>query len=480
MNPQAFPYLQQRQAKLLEACGFRCVPIGEQEFGGRQVPMWQATGEYRPALADIIGYGGAAYGGKSYGLLILARVAAEILPGVQIAYFRRTYPELDGPGAAMQKAHEIFNGVARNSDGGREWKWSNGSTFYFRHCQNERDVYSYQSQQMDILMGDEATHFSWMIIDYLLTRNRVSGDIPGFKPFAVLPSNPGNIGHAWYSQVFDVEKKAGAHETVKRTQNPNGKYSSVYFIPAFLEDNQIGVSRDPGYEQRLMERDPDVARALRYGDWTIFAGQAFPTWERERMVCKPFELPSHWAKWRALDYGFVHPFTAGWCTVDPQSRRMYIFRAVKQSGLSDTQQAELIRDMTPPDEVIHITYASPDMWARKTAKNKVFTAVDEYKDVGILLTRADDDRLNGKHKLDRLLMDLPDGRPGIQIFEPYYDVFKIMTSLVRAHVNPEDVQKVDGDDPYDMLRYILTNLKQKENKAKEKFEHPLQGAKSIW
>lgn len=454
--------------------------MGEQDFGGIRIPMWQATGEYRPALADVIGYGGAAYGGKSYGLLILARVAAETLPGVQIAFFRRTYPELDGPGAAMQKAHEIFGNSAQNSDGGREWRWGNGSTFYFRHCQNERDVYSYQSQQMDILLADEATHFTWMIIDYLLTRNRVSGDIPGLKPFAVLPSNPGNIGHAWYSQVFDVETKQGEHETVKRTQNPNGKYSSVYFIPAFLEDNKIGVSRDPGYEQRLMERDPDVARALRYGDWTIFAGQAFPSWERSRMVCKPFDIPAHWPRWRALDYGFVHPWTAGWCTVNPQSRRMYIYRAVCKSGLSDTQQAEMMRDMTPPDEVITTTYASPDMWARKTIKNKVFTAVDEYRDVGILLTRADDDRLNGKRKLDRLLMDMPDGRPGIQIFEPYYDVFKIMTSLVRSQRNPEDVEKVDGDDPYDMLRYILTNLKPKENKAAEKFNHPLKGAGTIW
>lgn len=478
-NPQVFPYLQKRQAALLEACGFACADVGEQEFNGALVRMYQATGEYKPAAADIIGYGGAAYGGKSYGLLILARVAAELLPGVQIAYFRRTYPELDGPGAAFQKSHEIFGGAASNSDGGREWNFPNGSTFYFRHCQNEGDVYNYQSQQIDILLLDEATHFSWFIVDYLLTRNRVSGDIQNFRPFAVLPSNPGNVGHVWYSQIFDVENKQGEHERVKRTQNPNGKYTSVYFIPAFLEDNQIGVSRDPGYEDRLMERDPEIARALRWGDWTIFAGQAFPTWSRERMICKPFEIPDHWAKWRATDYGFVHPWTAGWFTVDPQSRRVYIYRAVLKDGLSDTQQAELIRDMTAPDETITVTYASPDMWARKTAKNRIFTAVDEYKDVGVILTRADDDRLNGKRKIDRLLMDMPDGKPGIQVFEPYYDVFKCMASLVRDTRNPEDVKKVDGDDAYDMTRYGLTNMKQPE-KRKQESKHPLQGDGLIW
>jgi hypothetical protein len=455
--------------------------VGEQEFNGQMVPMWRATGTWSPSKADIIGYGGAAYGGKSYALLILARVAAELLPGVQIAYFRRTYPELDGPGAAMQKAHEVFGGVAKGSEGDKEWRWDNGSTFYFRHCQHERDVYAYQSQQIDIFLADEATHFTWMIIDYLLTRNRVSGGgNPGFQPFAVLPSNPGNIGHVWYSQIFDVEKKQGEHEQVKRTQNPNGKYSQTYFIPAFLEDNAIGVSRDPGYEDRLMERDPEIARALRYGDWSVFAGQAFPSWTHDRIACKAFEIPEHWAKWRALDYGFVHPWMTAWFTRDPQTGRVYAYRAILKDGLTDTEQARLINDMTPPEERITVTYASPDMWARKTAGTKVFTSIDEYKAEGIILTRADDNRLNGKRKIDRLLMDMLDGKPGIQVFEDYYPVFKFMVSAVRDDRNPEDVKKVDGDEAYDVTRYALTNHNQPERKPAEPYKHPLKGASQIW
>jgi len=74
-------------------------------------------------------------------------------------------------------------------------------------------------------------------------------------------------------------------------------------------------------------------------------------------------------------------------------------------------------------------------------------------------------RINGKHKIDRLLFDnAMDGKPMIQVFENYYDVFRCMETLVREDVlkgrNPEDVKKVDGDDAYDMLRYALTNLKQ--------------------
>lgn len=483
-KPQFFPLVQAKQARLLEACGFPCAPAGEHEFNGAMVAMYRATGERSQPKAGMIGYGGAAYGGKSYGMLILARIAAELWPGAQIAYFRRTYPELDGPGASIQKAYGVFGDVARGTDGGREWQWKNGSAVFFRHCQNENDVYSYQSQQMDIFLADEATHFTWVIMDYLLTRNRASGEVkvPGFQPFAVLPSNPGNVGHQWYSQVFDVEKKDGEHEQVKRVMNPNGKYSLVYFIAAFLEDNQIGVASDPGYEDRLMERDPEIARALRYGDWSVFAGQAFPSWTRERIACKPFDIPAHWPKWRALDYGFVHPWVAGWGTADPASRRVYVYRAVMKDELTDTQQAALMNLMTPPDEIINLTYASPDMWARKTQKNKVFTSVDEYKDEGVLLTRADNNRLNGKRKIDRLLFDAMDGKPMLQVFDRYYEVFKCMETLVRDDHNPEDVKKVDGDDPYDMLRYLLTNINQPEKKKDDgkQNKNPAKGVKALW
>jgi len=426
-------------------------------FDGHKIMMYAPTREKGPAVADIIGFGGAAFGGKTYGLLCLVRVAAELWPGIQIAFFRRTYPELDGPGAAIQTAYEVFEGVAKDSDGGKVWAWENGTRFFFRHCQNEKDVHKYQSQQVDILIIDEATHFTWRIVDYLLTRNRKTRDHSGFKPFAVLTSNPGNMGHMWYSNLFDVNKEHGAHGQIKKVMTQNDTYEYTYFIPAFLEDNQIGVVRDPEYENRLMKRDPEIARALRYGDWSIFAGQAFPRWTKERIAVAHFDIHPTWPKWRAVDYGFTHPCAAGWFTMNLDNKRIYVYRAFKESGLTDKRQARKINQLTLPDENIPFTYASPDMWGKKNVDNKVTTAADQYKDEKIILYRADDHRINGKRKLDRLLADLPDGKPGLQVFDEYFRVFDSMPTLVRNERNPEDVLKVDGDDDYDMLRYGLTN-----------------------
>lgn len=480
MNPQSYPLVQQKQAELLEACGFPCVPAGEHEFYGKMIPMWRATGEKQAAKASVIGYGGAAYGGKSYGALVLARMASELWRGCQIAFYRRTYSEFEGAGALLSKAHGVLGDVAKPSDGGMAWKWDNGSAFYMRHCQHESDVYKYQGSQPDILIMDEATSFTWFIADYLQTRNRASGEIKeaGFRPFSLYLTNPGNIGHAWYSRQFDMEKKAGEHKTVKEVMNQNGKNERVYFIPAFLEDNGIGNAADPEYEERLTKRSPAVAKALRYGDWSIFAGQRFPGWLKERIACKPFQIPDHWAKWRALDYGYKHPMTAGWATRDPGTGRVYVYRAVSASEVYDAAQAEMIKDMTPPDEKITVTFASPDMWAKTAKKSgKVQTSVDEYRERGVLLTQADNDRINGIRKIDRLLaQEGQDGKPMIQVFEPYYDVFECMETMVCEDAmqgkDAEDAKKVDGDDAFDMLKYLLTNMKQPEQKDKGKTNRP--------
>lgn len=407
-------------------------------------------------IARLLGYGGAAYGGKTDALLGLAMIAAFAFPGVRIGLFRRNFTELEGPDGPIERSRELLAGIAEYNGERHRHTFPTGSRLYFHHCATEDDRHNYQSQAWDILLIDEATHFTWPIIDYLITRNRPTIDNPDLTPFTVMTTNPGNVGHEWYARMFDV--LSGEHKQLKRVLTPNGKYEQTYFIPAFLEDNQIGLARDPEYADRLEARDPDVARALRYGDWTVFAGQAFPTWRRDRISIPPFAIPAWWPRWRALDYGFVHPFVVGWFAKDVDKGRVIVYRAISVSGLTDRQQARLIREDTGTDEIISATYASPDMWARKTAGDMVFTSIDEYQAEGIYLTRADDNRLSGKRKIDRLLVDLPDNAPGLQVFEPYIDVFGCMTALVRDDRNPEDVKKVNGDDPYDMLRYGLTNL----------------------
>lgn len=424
---------------------------------------WYMTGgEVRPPAARLVGYGGAAGGGKTDADLALAAICAAIWPGLKVGFFRRTYPELEGAGGAISRSREMYAGLdgAYNSSG-RVWGFANGSRIYFRHLSAEKDKYKYQGSAFGLLIVDEATHFSWSMIDYLLTRNRAV--VQGFAPFAVMTANPGGVGHQWYSGVFDVQDasggEAGGHERVKHRQTPAGKWEDVLFIPARLEDNQILMRLDPDYARKLESREGDLVEALRWGNWRVFAGQAFRAWRREKHVMKPAAIPAKWVKWRAVDWGKANPFCCLWLTRSPDTGRVYVYREAYGAGLTDAQQAQMIVDMTPGEEVIAFTFADPSMWGEKSRKGEVYSSADEYGERGVWLMKADNDRLSGKRKVDRLLEDLPDGRPGLVVFETCANLIRTLPALVHDAVRVEDVDTTQEDHAYDALRYGLSNYK---------------------
>jgi hypothetical protein len=441
-------YPQEKQALLLEAAGLLDCVMG--------------NGGPKPPIAPLIGYGGAAYGGKTDAQLGLATVAAFAFPGCNIGFFRRTFPELNVVGGVIKRSMEILNGIATYLKDEHTWTFPNGSRLQFCYAQGETEVLKYKSSQFDILLIDEATTFTWFMVDYLLTRNRATVD--NIQPFAVMTTNPGDVGHSWYMQLFDTVNALGPHNRLKMTENMNSQHSQVYFIPAFIEDNVIGLERDPQYGVRLAQRDPEVARALLKGDWTIFAGQAFPQWRYDKHVTPYQELPPEWPMWRSMDYGWGHPFVTYWWKQNPLNGRRYLIRELAGIHMTDPEIIQAIKTASLPDERILFNFASPDMWAAQRADKVPTTAAQNFMQAGIILTRADDSRIPGKMKINNLLADLPDGQPGLVVFDTCPQLIKLMPTLVRDKLHAEDVKKFDaaegkfnGDDPYDAMRYGLTN-----------------------
>ena len=432
------------------------------------VDEYMRGGEVKGAQVSVIGYGGAAFGGKTYGVLGLASILAYAWPGIQMGFFRRTYAEMEGPDAAIAKAYGMFSGLAQPRDAGKVWVWGeNGSALYFRHCEHEEDRHKYQSQDMDVIFVDEATHFSWVIIDYLLTRNRVTSRVETrdgkFKPFAVMTANPGNIGHGWYMELFGIENQVlseGAYRAeVRHTRNQNGKWQDTIFIPAFMTDNLAGLERDPEYPERLRKSEPDLAESLEKGNWSVFSGQAFPEWDKTRHVVKPFEVSWKWPKWRAVDWGWDHPFCSLWLARDVTTGRVYVYREVVAAGLTDVEQARIVAEYSPSDERLSITFADPAMWARKNVEGLVKSSADIYAEEGVPLIKANNDRINGKRTVHRLLANLADGLPGLLIFDTCENLCNLIGKLSRSERNREDVAKSEGDDAYDTLRYGLSDLR---------------------
>ena len=194
---------QPKQYALLELCGLADALNG---------------GQVHPALSRIIGYGGAAGGGKTEGMIGAALVALSQVPGVKIGYFRRKFTELEGTDGPIERAMVLFPKIGGKynkskhvwrfgEDEQEDWNEGSAAALKFCHCQYESDVFQYQSSAFDIILWDEATHFTWSMVRYIMTRNRVSraSELP--RPFAVFCSNPGGVGHLWYKKIFDIKDR---------------------------------------------------------------------------------------------------------------------------------------------------------------------------------------------------------------------------------------------------------------------------------
>jgi len=197
-------------------------------------------------------YGGAAGGGKSEALLMIALQYVDV-PGHAAMVFRRTYADLALPGALMDRAHEwLHDSGASWSQQEKQWTFPSGATITFGYLDGPRDHYRYQGVEVQTLCFDELTQLREEQYRYLHSRLRRSdtSEVPLRIRSA---SNPGGEGHDWVARRFGL----GAYAKDADGSRP--------FIPATLDDNPY-LDRE-SYRETLMGLDPVTRQQLLEGDW---------------------------------------------------------------------------------------------------------------------------------------------------------------------------------------------------------------------
>lgn len=136
--------------------------------------------------ADVIGYGGAAGGGKSDLLLGFAGTKHN-----RSVIFRRVFPSLRG---LVERSREIYNSNndPHSTDSYNEslhvWRLLGGRTVEFGAVQYEQDKKKWQGQPHDFIGFDEVTEFPESIVRFLGAWNRTT--TKGQKCRIVLTFNP--------------------------------------------------------------------------------------------------------------------------------------------------------------------------------------------------------------------------------------------------------------------------------------------------
>lgn len=251
------------------------------------------------SAADVLGYGGAAGGGKSALLLGLAATRHR-----RSVIFRRVFPNLRG---IIEESRALLNmeGRDHSRDSYNEtlhrWSLAGGRMIEFEACQFEKDREKQRGRPRDFYGFDEATEFTRTQMEFITAWNRTTDPgqrcrvvmtfnpptddggswvIEYFRPwFAHLfpgqfthprPAEPGEL--RWYATVDgeEVEREDG---TPFEHGGEQIRPRSRTFIPARLDDNPHLA--ETNYRSTLQALPEPLRSQLLYGDFAA-KGSADP------------------------------------------------------------------------------------------------------------------------------------------------------------------------------------------------------------
>lgn len=245
--------------------------------------------------ADIVIYGGAAGGGKSYALL-LEGLRHINNPGFGAVIFRKNANQITSEGGLWDTASTIYPyAKGKPSLNPRPtWRFPSGAKITFAHLEYEGDKNKWQGSQIAYIGFDELTHFSESQFFYMLSRNR---SVCGVKPYMRATTNPDV--DSWVARFIDwwidpdtgypIPERSGVIRWLGRyngliywDDTPEGLVKqindesfttddckSVTFIASKLSDNQILMKQNPGYISNLKALPEVEMERLLNGNWKI-------------------------------------------------------------------------------------------------------------------------------------------------------------------------------------------------------------------
>ena len=393
------------------------------------IQMTELQLAFHEAKQDEVLFGGSAGGGKSFGQLIDALLYASEYPGIKQLILRRTYPELEK--SLIRNSLGLYpRAIATYNDSKKMWTFKNGSLIDFGYCDNEKDVYKYQSSEYDVIRFDEATHFNEFMYVYIKSRCRGANSFPKQLKCS---TNPGGVGHSFFKERF----------IDKGTKEYKDEFGTRLFIPAKLKDNKFLMEQDPDYVKRLESLPDKEKKALLEGDWNIFDGMYFSEFRTDVHVIEPFEIPTNWNRYITIDYG-LDMLACLWIAVDTHDNA-YVYKELYESNLIISDACKRIQEVNNGDNYQCI-YAPPDLWQRKSNTGEdSYQVFDRY---GIRLTKSNNDRVQGWYAVKEYLKilnskDEVTGEPiktsKLKVFRNCLNLIRTLPQLQMDEKNPNDV-----------------------------------------
>lgn len=432
--------------------------------------VWRPQAGPQKALIDCpfpeILFGGARGGGKTDGVLGKYAIKDRAYgKGFNAIFFRQEMPQADD---LIERAKEIYLPC------GAAWKEQSktfvmpfGGRVRFRPLENVDDAKKYQGQNLSDAAVEEAGNYpDSRPIDMLFGALRSKTGVP---IQLILTANPGGAGQHWIKSRFIDPAPFGMKPL--RRELPNGKLSHQYvYIPSRVADNKILLSHDPNYADRLnLVGSAELVRAWLEGDWNVISGAFFTEFSITKHVVQPFQIPAHWLRFRAMDWGSARPFSVGWYAVSDgeiakyprgaliKYREWYGVKAGQPNvGLKLTAE-EVAYGIKDRERDERITYGVIDPAAYSEDGGP--SIAERMERCGVFFGPADNARVSrggamgGWDQLRARLKGDGDGRPMLYLFSTCVDTIRTLPALQHDDRRPEDLDSDSEDHAADETRY---------------------------
>jgi predicted phage terminase large subunit-like protein len=253
--------------------------------------------QFLATKADICIYGGAAGGGKTYGLLLDA-LRHKNRKGFGAVIFRKNAIQLYNEGGLLDESTRMYSGIrgAELKKSPRPvWLFGGNGKIGFAHIERDADLQNWQGSQIPAIGFDELTHFTERQFFYMLSRNRSTC---GVKPYVRATCNPD--ADSWVAKFIEwwidqdtgypVKERSGKLRWMIRrnevlhwaenieelwdkfelkTEQERSEPKSVTFIMSTLYDNKILMEIDPSYVANLKALPLVERERLLHGNWKI-------------------------------------------------------------------------------------------------------------------------------------------------------------------------------------------------------------------
>lgn len=425
--------------------------------------------DFLSASEEEVLYGGAAGGGKSYGLLANA---LEFIhrPACRVLILRKTIDELE---ELIWKSKDLYlkafpKAEYKKSD--RIWEFPSGGTITFDYLDKDEDVTRYQGQSFTLICFDELTHwhnsYAW---DYLRSRLRTTD--PEIKVYMRATTNPGGRGSDWVKKMFVEPEQPGVafwardQETGKILRYPanhplkaNRPLFRRRFIPARLQDNPY-LWKDGEYEKQLLALPEIERKRLLEGDWDVSDGAAFPEFSKLIHTIDPQvyfastkgAIPNSWLRFRSMDLGYSSPACVLWGAVNRNNSTLIIYRELYIKQKTVEELGAMIQMMETNDPFPSDAVLDEDCFNKKGVISPGETLNRKY---GLRFRPSDRDRIMGKGQIHKRLQYTEDQEPKLLIYQGCKNLIRELQNIPLSKTNSEDVDTKASDHAYDALRYM--------------------------